>query len=223
MTIVATTVSAAVTAVQTTVTVSSTTNITAPNFQTGSGITLLLIDQEYMLVTGVNTTTLVVNVQRGVNGTVSVAHVNGALVQSGGPTDFGVAPTEILSSLLASLETVGAQKTNAVNLSGSADALTGASAGFFVIKTAGVDAITLATPLAAHEGNIIQIFSDTANAHTVTCPTTNFEVGAAAKKTVCTFPAQIGAGITLRVCNLNYHVIGVGASGSTNAGVVVWT
>jgi hypothetical protein len=223
MAITATTISAAMTATQTTLTVASTTNITNPNFQTSAGITLLLIDQEWMLVTAVNTTTLIVNVQRGINGTASQAHVNGALVQSGSPTDFGTAPTEILLSLLASLETIGAQKTNAVFLSGSADALTGASAGFFVIKTAGVDAITLATPLAAHEGNVIQIFSDTANAHTITCPTTNFEVGATAKKTVCTFPAQIGAGITLRVCNLNYHVTGVGASGSTNAGVVVWT
>lgn len=220
MSIVATTVSAAVTATQTTVTVASTTNITNPNFQTGSGITLLLIDQEFMLVTAVNTTTLIVNVVRGFNGTASAAHVNGALVQSGLPTDFGVAPTEILSSLLASLETIGAQKTNAVNLSGSADAISAVVPGIYVIKTAGVDAMTLVAPAAAAEGNIIQIWSDTTNAHTLTA--TSLLAAGTALKTTATWPAFRGAGLTLRACNGVWHVIAYSGT-ATGAGPVAFT
>lgn len=217
MSIVATTVSAAVTATQATVTVASTTNITAPNFQTGSGITLLLIDQEYMTVTAVNTTTLIVNVVRGVNGTAAAAHVNGAQVQSGGPTDFGTAPTEILSSLLLSSLTIGNEKSNAVFLSGSADALTGAP-GYFVVKTAGVDAITLVTPTAAMEGNVIEVWSDTANAHTVTAASACIAAGVALK-TVATLPAFRGAGLVLRAVNLTWQL--TGNSGAAAGGSVV--
>jgi hypothetical protein len=221
--IVATTLTTAITTPgQTFFGVASTTNITPPNNQTGAGITFLLVDQEYMAVTAVNTTTLVVTVLRGQFGTPAVTHLSGVLVQAGLPTDFSPI-TEFVGASLTVKQIEASLNWPATFLTGAADALTGASAGLFVVKTAGVDAITLATPLAAHEGNVIMIFSDTANAHTVTCPTTNYEVGAAAKKTVCTFPAFIGAGITLRVCNLNYHVMGTGASGSTNAGVVVWT
>jgi hypothetical protein len=215
MSIVATTLSAAITQTQISFAVASTTNITNPNFQTGGGITLLLIDQEYMLVTNVNTTTLVVTVQRGVNGTAAQSHVNGSLVQSGLPTDFGAAPTEILLSLVANSETIGAQKTNQIFLSGSADALTGAS-GIWVVKTAGVDAITLVTPTAAMEGNIVEVWSDTANAHTITAASACVAAGQALK-TVITFPAFRGAGVKLRAINLTWQIIGnggVAAAGS---------
>ena len=60
-----TTLTAAITQSQTSFAVISTTGIVTPNFQTGTGITMLLVDEEYMLVVGVNTTTLVVSVVRG--------------------------------------------------------------------------------------------------------------------------------------------------------------
>lgn len=218
MAITATTFGAAVGVKDTNVTVASATGITAPNFTSGTGITYLQADAELMLVLGVSGT--VVSVQRGYNGSLAAAHSNGGNVMIGAPADF--APqVEYLASSTTTAQTEISLNWPATFLSGSADALTG-TPGFFVVKTAGVDAITLATPTAAQEGNVIFIWSDTANAHTVTCPTTNFAVGAAANKTVCTFPARPGAGIQLRVCNLNYHLISTSGTG-TNAGVVVWT
>jgi hypothetical protein len=213
--IAATTTSSALTAFQTSFAVASTTNITNPNFQTGTGITLLLIDQEFMLVTAVNTTTLIVNVVRGYNGTLAVAHTSGSQVQSGLPTDFAGSYTEIMGSLLVTSETKGNDKSNAVFLSGSADALTGAP-GYFVVKTAGVDAITLVTPTVAMEGNVVEVWSDTTNAHTITAASACVAAGQALK-TVITFPAFRGAGVRLRAVNLTWQIIGnggVAAAGS---------
>src|SRR5512142_2851266 len=84
----ATTLTAAITATDTVFALASTTNITAPNFTTGSGVYYLKIENEYMLVTGVSS--LVVTVQRGVQGTYSAAHAATAPVLYGIPTDFGV-------------------------------------------------------------------------------------------------------------------------------------
>ena len=52
MAITATTLSAAAGKSDLTISVASATGITAPNFTTGAGITVLQIDQEYLLVTG---------------------------------------------------------------------------------------------------------------------------------------------------------------------------
>lgn len=222
MAITATTLSTAVAAgpagTDYNINVASATGITAPNFTSGAGITWLIVDAEFMVVTAVNGT--VISVLRGQNGTTALPHVTGSLVQIGLPTDF-VSYGSYTNNEVAVGEVESLLKWPAIFLAGSADALTGA-AGFWVVKTAGVDSITLATPTAAQEGNVIFIWSDTANAHTVTCPTTNFAVGAAANKTVCTFPARPGAGIQLRVCNLNYHLIATSGTG-TNSGPVVWT
>lgn len=206
MSIANTTLSAAMTATQTTLTVASTTNITNPNFQTAAGITYLLIDQEYMQVTAVNTTTLTVTVARGQWGTAEAAHVNGALVVSGIPTDF----SQLSDNFAQKVQTVQQVEGNliwpAVNLSGSTDAVPVASGGFYVVKTAGVDAMTIATPTASMEGFLFYISSDTANAHTLTAASACFSNGTAAT-TVITFKAFKGSNVLFRVCNLTYHVI----------------
>jgi len=111
---------------------------------------------------------------------------------------------------------------NAVQLIGSADAVLSNVSSYNVIQSGGVDAITLPTPVAGDEGNIIDIWSATAHAHTVTAASACFAVAVTGNKTVCTFPAFPGAGIKLRVCNLLYHVISTGGQG-TNAAPVVWT
>jgi len=220
MSITATTLASACSATDTIINLTSATGVTAPNFQTAGGITVLQIDQERMLVIAAPNGTFV-PVLRAQGGTVQVAHVNGARVTIGLPTDFSPI-VDILGSLMMNTQQVGSRTQNAVFLSGSADAVLSSVPGYYVIKTAGVDAVTVPTPVAADEGNIIEIWSDTANAHTVTAPTTNFAVGAAANKTVCTFPARPGAGIALRVCNLNYHLMYSSGTG-TNSGPVVWT
>ena len=215
-----TTLAAALDASQTILSVASATGITAPNFQTASGITVLQIEQERFVVMAVNGTQI--NVIRGQGGTVAAAHANGALVTIGIPTDF--APfVEILGSLMTSQQTQEGVTQNAVKLTGSADAVLSSVSSYNVVMTAGVDAITLPTPVAGDEGNIIDIWSATAQAHTVTAATACFAVASASGlRTICTFPAQIGAGIKLRVCNLLYHVISTGGTG-TNSGPVVWT
>lgn len=217
MAITTTTVSAAVGLSDTSILVASATGITAPNNQTGTGITLLQIDQEYMYVVSVTGTTI--GVLRGQGGTTSATHLKNAIVQIGLNTDFRkyiAIPADINPRLI----NYNAQVRPAFVLSGSADAVDPTIPGFYLIKTAGVDAMTIATPTAASEGNIIEIYSDTANAHTLTAASACLEVGVA--KTVATFPAAKGAGLTLRVTNLTYTVLHDGAHG-TNAVAIVYT
>lgn len=67
--------------------VGSTSNITAPNFQTGSGITFLYMGQEMMQVTGVPLSG-VVQVVRGFNGTRATSHGASEPIIIGLPSDF---------------------------------------------------------------------------------------------------------------------------------------
>jgi len=213
MAITATTLSAAVTANDLTVKLTAVTGVTAPNFQTGTGITYLQIDQELFLVTGVNTTTLVVNVVRGVQSTNAVAHTNGSLVQIGLPTDFPSTNETIGSQTATTLVFANANQPG-INLTGSADAINPAVPGFYVIKTAGVDAMTLVAPPASAEGNIIEIVSDTANAHTLTA--TSLLAGGTALKTTGTFPAFRGAYLKLRACNGVWEVLSAGNANTSS-------
>lgn len=221
MAITTTTLASAMGQSDTSIHVTSATGITAPNFQTGSGITVLQIKQEILLVIAAPNGTFV-PVLRGQGGSVAITHANGSLVFIGTPADF---PNyiEIFGSLMTTFNTISGTIQNATKLTGSADAVVSSIASYNVIMTAGVDAITIPTPIASDEGNIIEFWSATAQAHTVTAASACFAVASASGlRTICTFPAQIGAGIKLRVCNLLYHVIGTGGTG-TNSGPVVWT
>ncbi len=220
MAITTTTLTSTCSATDTSVHVASATGITAPNFQTGAGITVLMIEQEKIIVIAAPNGTFI-PVLRAQGGTVQTAHANGALVSIGAPTDFG-AFVQILGSLMTSQQTLEGTTQNAVQLTGSADAVLSSVSSYNVIQSTGVDAITLPTPVAGDEGNIIDIWSATAHAHTVTAASACFAVAVTGNKTVCTFPAFPGAGIKLRVCNLLYHVIGTGGQG-TNGAPVVWT
>ena len=100
-------------------------------------------------------------------------------------------------------------------LSGTTDAIcpvinpvSGAHAGGnFVIKTAGVDAITLPTPVATiDDGLSVAIYSDTTNAHTVTAASACIANGAALN-TVVTFKAFRGSGVQLRAFNGTWQVM----------------
>jgi len=214
MAITATTTTGALTLGQTSFGVASATGITAPNFQTGSGITILLIDQEYMLVTAVLGT--FVSVVRGYYGSAAQTHVSGAQVQIGLTTDYVQNQLMLEGTPLAVSNLIAAACNQpAIFLSGTADAIPAGVAGFYVVKTGSADAMTLAAPTAAQEGNIIDVWSDTAFAHTITA--TSLLANGTALKTTATFPAFRGAGVKLRVCNLVYHVMSNGAS----AGVVV--
>lgn len=221
MTISATTLSGAIDAVQTIITVASTSAISNPNFQTGSGITILIVDEEQLLVMGLPGGTGQVLVLRGQGGTQAVSHTNGSQVQVGLPTDFTL-QQEAYGNTLTKLAQIAAFKRPQIFLIGTADAINPEVSGAYVVKTGSADSMTLATPTAAAEGNIIEIWSDTDYAHVVTAASTLFCVGASAQKTVCTFPAYRGAGITVRVCNGVYHLITSSGTG-TNSGPVVWS
>lgn len=106
-------------------------------------------------------------------------------------------------------------------LTGSADALNPHVAGNYVVKTGGVDAMTLAAPTAVvDDGICINVWSQTAQAHTITA-TALVAAGVSAKTTI-TFPAFAGAGITLRAINGLWHLTG-GGGGATNGGPCVLT
>jgi hypothetical protein len=221
MAITTTTLTSACSATDVSIHVASATGITAPNFQTGSGITILVIEQERMVCIAAPNGTFI-PVIRGQGGSVQTAHANSALVFIGTPTDFA-SFVQIFGSLMTSQQTQEGVTQNAVKLFGSADAVLSSVSSYNVVMTASADAITLPTPVAGDEGNIIDIWSATAQAHTVTAASAAFAVASASGlRTICTFPAQIGAGIKLRVCNLLYHVIATGGTG-TNSGPVVWT
>lgn len=98
-----------------------------------------------------------------------------------------------------------------VVLSGSADAIPPHSAGLYQVNRAGVDAMTLAAPTAGSvetggdDGKEIEVFSTTANAHTLTA-TGLFQDGAAHVNTA-TFAAQLGANIRLMAFNGKWVVL----------------
>jgi hypothetical protein len=85
-----TTLSSAMLVNDTTISVASATGITAPNFTTGVGLTYLLLETEYMLVTGSTAVSTVFTVQRGVAGSTAAAHAASTPVLAGAPSDFGV-------------------------------------------------------------------------------------------------------------------------------------
>jgi hypothetical protein len=202
MAITATTLSAACGASDLSISVASATGITAPNYTSGSGIVILQVDMEYMAVLGVSGT--VVSVQRGMYGSPAVSHVANSRVGIGLPSDFPPV-VEVVASSQTITETVGSYNMPAVVLSGSADAIPSTVPGFYVVKTAGVNSMTLAAPTAAQEGNVIDVWSDTTNAHTITA--TSLLANGTALKTTATFAAFRGAGMRLRACNLVWHVM----------------
>lgn len=79
----------------------------------------------------------------------------------------------------------------------------------YIISTAGVDAVTLGLPRNPNDDNqSVNIWSDTANAHTVTLPSTAYAIGGTAGlKTIATFAANRGAGMSLRAYNGTWQVI----------------
>lgn len=217
MAITATTLSTAVAAgpagTDYNINVASATGITAPNFTSGAGITYLFVDSELMLAMAVNGT--IITVARGQGGTPVQPHVIGSQVQIGLPADFPPFGSFANNELIFG-ETESGLRWPGIFLQGTADAIPAGVAAFYVVKTGSADAMTLAAPTAAQEGNVIFIYSDTAFAHTITA--TSLFANGTALKTTATFPAFRGAGCILRVCNLVYHVLA-----NASAGTVVFS
>lgn len=95
-----------------------------------------------------------------------------------------------------------------IELSGTTDVLNPQQGGNYIVKTGGVNAMTLAAPrVGIDDGVCIQVWSDTANAHTITCPGAIVAAGEALK-TVITFPAFRGGGVSLRAYNGVWQLVG---------------
>ena len=93
-------------------------------------------------------------------------------------------------------------------LSGSSDAVPVTAPGFYVVTTAGVDAMTLAAPATAQNGIELFVCSNTAQAHTITATGLFMNGGAASPYTTATFAAKVGAGVNLVAYGGKWIVIG---------------
>lgn len=80
--------------------------------------------------------------------------------------------------------------------------------GTATLTKAGVNAMTLAAPTVAQEGLILNIVSQTANAHTITATALLDDGVTGGAKTTATFAAFAGASITLMASNLKWAVLG---------------
>jgi hypothetical protein len=110
--------------------------------------------------------------------------------------------------------TLGQQAANAL-LQGVANLITASGAinphqsALYAITKAGVAAMTLAAPTGGTDDNvIIEIFSTTAYAHTITTPAAGDirDGNTSDHDTVCTFNAHIGANLRLRAFNGVWYV-----------------
>jgi hypothetical protein len=79
------------------------------------------------------------------------------------------------------------------------------------LTKAGVAAMTLAAPTAAQEGIIINVVSQTANAHTITATGLIDDGVTGGSKTTATFAAFSGASVTLMASNLKWAVLSLNA------------
>jgi len=93
-------------------------------------------------------------------------------------------------------------------LSGSADVINPHVSGNYIVNTAGVDAMVLGAPTAGVDDNLsIAIWSNTANAHTLTS-TGNLLTGTSGKTGVLTFAGTAGSGVSLRAYGGKWMVVG---------------
>ena len=79
--------------------------------------------------------------------------------------------------------------------------------GTATLTKAGVAAMTLAAPTVAQEGLILNVVSQTANAHTITATALLDDGVTGGAKTTATFAAFAGASITLMASNLKWAVL----------------
>lgn len=93
-------------------------------------------------------------------------------------------------------------------LSGATDAIPCHQSGNYMVTIAtGIDAMTLKAPTAgADDGVMIAIYSNSAEAHTLTA-TGLLQTGQSGKTGVLTFGAYAGSGVVLRAYNAKWQVL----------------
>ena len=200
MALTRTTLTAAITASQTTFGVAST-GTGFPPVGTVAANQPMVIDDETMFLTGVPSANVVIVRGRGSDGTAATTHdVNSPVVTSATPGDFP-ATSPGFSTLrpveLPDIVTYGADGAIAVP--------TQPTTAFIAKATAA--ALTLGAPTLALNGVPLTLSSQTAAAHVITA-TALLNTGVAGSPfTTCTFPAQVGVSVQLVASNGLWNVL----------------
>jgi hypothetical protein len=213
-------------------TLSSAATITARDINLTSASTvavddLIVVDGEAMRVLEITGTRI--RVFRGFAGSKVQAHASGAVAFTGVPQRFsGEDPrsggcTATAERFLPRVLTNGTvyqchgsawvryrlngipSFTNAPAASYSTTGAIAVQPGLSLITAAGVGAMTLVPPTALQSGMVMEITSNTAQAHTITI-TEGFNNGGATAD-VCTLGAVIGNGVTIRADGLHWYMI----------------
>lgn len=146
---------------------------------------------------------LTVGLKMRIIGLLSMLGIMGMAV--GGNPEIG------LADRLANLETAvfggpNVSGTIGTALTGSTDVL--GYPGSYYVKTAGVDAMTLAAPTAGTDDyKRVRVISTTDNAHTITTPANTIANGSSAKGDTLTFAAKNGANVLLQAYGGLWYVL----------------
>lgn len=214
-----TSLTAAVTATQQVIPLTSVTNIAVRD--------LVFVDREGMRVNAVDTVALNVTVTRGQQGTGARAHANASVAWTGPYQRFYL--NDVIGTCTATAEQflphivlpsgnvyqchssewvlwrdAGFRSFEIGRTDGgtsySASGAIAVQPGLSLITAAGVGTMTLAAPTVEQNGMLMMIYSTTAQAHTITV-TAGFGPAGGAARDLGTFAAAIGNGLTLMAAN----------------------
>lgn len=193
MALTATTLAAACTASDTTLKVTSTTGFAAGQ--------PMKVDDEYMWISSVPASGIVVVRSRGAEGSFAEPHDILSNVQTSATfSDFpNVFPgTGALHLPYPEVTALGQTQTLTVPYAGQF---------IYIITKATAATITLPTPSKALEGTLITFTSQTAAAHVVSGSSLIGDGVSGSPHSTCTMAAYIGCSLTLCVCNGIYNVV----------------
>lgn len=207
MALTTTTLSSAVTATATSIVVASATGFAAGN--------LILIDGEFMQVQKTYVSGTTIPVLRGLDGSVQVAHVASANVNTGLTTDFAMpaAMQTVVEPQYLTKQVTSYSAAGAISFSGNCDVT------FAILNGTSALAMTLANPTKDMDGQILHIIANGKAAHTVTYTAglgnggASFDVG--------TFSATLAMSAMLVACNGYWVSVGP-TSATAMAGSPTW-
>ena len=194
MALTATTLAAACTASDLTLTLTSTTSFLAGQ--------LVKIDDEYMVIVSVPVSGTIVVRNRGFNGTFAEPHqLLAPVITSKDISDFpGVAPGEVVEYPPDFQQFLTIGKTQTLSQWTDASPIT------YAINAASALTITLPTPSTGLDGKWITFTSNTAYAHVVSASSLIADAVSGSPHSTATFAAYKGAGLTLIISNGLYNI-----------------
>ena len=208
MSITGTTLSAAITATDLTMTVASGSGFPTAGATTPQSNYLVRIDKEFMLAVLQPATGVIKLAQRGYNATAARAHDLLSYVEvSSNPGDFANPPsgeTAVLPAYIPSMQTLGQDYT----FTAAEIAAYGNQPRDFVITKATAIAVTLVAPSKAQDGLVLTFTSDTAALHVVTATSLFASGGTSSPYTTCTASnTKAGSTFVLKAYNALWTVV----------------